>query len=314
MSRDYSLEELAASVAVFLALVLVGHRVVPHRLNPGWLLESFLPWLGIGVGLLGLAALLCRSRLLGLATALPAAVWLTVFGRVLLPQGRNTQVADVRVLTHNLQATNQDVAKAARTLLEAQADLVALQDSSGLIQSGLEAPLGQAYRHRVTFGRHELWSRYPIRDAWLLDLGGSSGLQAIVNTPAGEVAVYAVHITRPYLGRRSLSYQRSRALRTLAGAVHADPAEYLLLLGDLNTASTDRALWPLTRELGSAQAEAGAGFGFTWPAWFPLVRIDHVLYRGMTAVNARVLGYTGSDHRPVVADLRLKDREEPDPS
>ncbi|SCF63550.1 vancomycin resistance protein VanJ, partial [Streptomyces sp. Ncost-T6T-2b] len=51
------------------------------------------------------------------------------------------------------------------------------------------------------------------------------------------------------------------------------------------------------------QGEAGAGLGFTWPAAFPVVRIDDVLVRGMTPRAAWTLPATGSDHLPVAARL-----------
>jgi vancomycin resistance protein VanJ len=98
---------------------------------------------------------------------------------------------------------------------------------------------------------------------------------------------------------------RDAQLERLGRAVAADPVPRLLLVGDLNTASTDRALGPVARRLRSAQVEAGSGLGFTWPALLPVVRIDHVFYRGVDAVDAWVLGRTGSDHRPVLGDLRM---------
>jgi vancomycin resistance protein VanJ len=95
---------------------------------------------------------------------------------------------------------------------------------------------------------------------------------------------------------------RNRTLAALAGVVHADPAPRLLLAGDLNTATTDRqftVLAPLT----DTQQQAGAGFGFTWPARLPLVRPDHLLQRGLTTRHAWVVTAPGSDHRAVLADL-----------
>jgi vancomycin resistance protein VanJ len=51
------------------------------------------------------------------------------------------------------------------------------------------------------------------------------------------------------------------------------------------------------------QQQAGAGFGFTWPARLPVLRPDHILHRGLTSRHSSVVVAPGSDHRAVVADL-----------
>jgi vancomycin resistance protein VanJ len=48
---------------------------------------------------------------------------------------------------------------------------------------------------------------------------------------------------------------------------------------------------------------AGDGFGSTWPAFFPVVRIDQILVRGVEPDSCRVLPANGSDHRPVEARI-----------
>jgi vancomycin resistance protein VanJ len=88
--------------------------------------------------------------------------------------------------------------------------------------------------------------------------------------------------------------------------VAADPAEKVLVMGDLNTATTDSALSALTGELTDSREAVKGGFGFTWPATFPLTRPDHVLGRGVTPVFDEVLAAGGSDHRAVLVGLNLQ--------
>jgi hypothetical protein len=59
----------------------------------------------------------------------------------------------------------------------------------------------------------------------------------------------------------------------------------------------------ITSQLRSAQDVAGDGFGFTWPASFPVVRIDQILVRGVEPDSSWVLPANGSDHRPVEASI-----------
>jgi vancomycin resistance protein VanJ len=65
----------------------------------------------------------------------------------------------------------------------------------------------------------------------------------------------------------------------------------------------DRAFAGLTSQLRSAQSTAGDGFGFTWPASFPVARIDQILVRGVEPESSWVLPATSSDHLPVAAGI-----------
>ncbi|WP_431946884.1 hypothetical protein [Actinacidiphila sp. bgisy167] len=49
----------------------------------------------------------------------------------------------------------------------------------------------------------------------------------------------------------------------------------------------------------------GSGNGGSWPAAFPVARIDHILVRGMQPRSAWTLPADGSDHLPVAAAIRL---------
>lgn len=94
-----------------------------------------------------------------------------------------------------------------------------------------------------------------------------------------------------------LSYLPWRAVRQLRTATAAATAPTAVLVGDLNLpAALVRAL-PAWRHAGGAA---------TYPAWKPRVQVHHVLVRG----GARVDGVTvhprsTSDHRPLIADLRV---------
>jgi vancomycin resistance protein VanJ len=96
---------------------------------------------------------------------------------------------------------------------------------------------------------------------------------------------------------------RDIGVQALGQAIAADPSKRVVLLGDLNGTVGDRAFASLTAQLHSAQDVAGDGFGFTWPASFPVVRIDQILVRGVTPDSSGVRPANGSDHRPVEARI-----------
>ena len=67
----------------------------------------------------------------------------------------------------------------------------------------------------------------------------------------------------------------------------------------------DRALNAVTSQMRSTQGAAGGGFGFSWPASFPMARIDQIMVKGVEPVTSWTLPQTGSDHLPVAARVKL---------
>ncbi|WP_245675473.1 endonuclease/exonuclease/phosphatase family protein [Micromonospora halophytica] len=285
-------------LAGLLAAVLAGHRAVPNVHGFGSLLDSVSPLLGLAVPALALGALLRRSRRALLAVVLPAVVWALAHGGAWLPPAGSGPTG-IRVASQNLRAGNPDPAATVAPLARSGADLIALQE----VDDGDRLGLRQRYPHRAAVSTVALWSRYPITDSAGVDtgLGWTRGLRAVVATPHGELVVYAVHLGSARAGDTAT---RDETVRALARAVRADRAERLVVLGDLNTATTDRVFTPLTRLLGDAHAEAGQGFGFTWPSAVPVTRPDHVLYRGLTPTAAGVVRTPRTDHRAVTAGFR----------
>jgi Endonuclease/Exonuclease/phosphatase family len=92
---------------------------------------------------------------------------------------------------------------------------------------------------------------------------------------------------------------RDIGVQALGEAIAADPSKRVVLLGDINATTDDRSFADITSQMRSAQDVAGDGFGFTWPASFPVVRIDQILVRGVEPDSSWVLPANGSDHRPV---------------
>ncbi|WP_214108195.1 endonuclease/exonuclease/phosphatase family protein [Acrocarpospora catenulata] len=286
-------------LAAALAAVLAGHRLLPALGGATAVLESVLPWLGLGVPVLLAAALAARHRATLLVALLPALVWGVMFGPSLLrsPPGGT---ADLTVATLNVGVSNDLSATAVREVSQGR-DLVALQE---LTPGGPAAKeLNSRYPHHFQVGTVGLWSGYPLAEARKVDvgLGWARALRAVVKAPKGEVTVYVMHLASARPGETEF---RDETLAAAGKLVAADKSSRLVLLGDLNTATTDRHREELVPPLADAQEEAGRGFGFTWPANFPITRPDHILFRGMTAVAAGVLEAAGSDHRAATADLR----------
>jgi vancomycin resistance protein VanJ len=221
-----------------------------------------------------------------------------------------------------VSAGNADPVGTARDLAASGADVLALEELTPQAAATYAKQLASAYPFHVVAGTVGLWSRLPLSDVRPVDTGMDYGplgatkpaavklsynraLRATVTTPHGPLAVYVAHLGSVRVTPRTGFWTvfRDRNAQALAKAVAADPSKRVVLLGDLNGTTDDRAFHALTSQLRSAQELAGDGFGFSWPAAFPVVRIDQILVRGVTPQRSWVLPATGSDHLPVAASI-----------
>ena len=325
---------LTMVVSVLILAVLLGHRYVPDVLGCGSLIDTFLPWTFAPLLLALPAAVLSLEKWTIGVCLLTCAVWTGDFAPTLLRSG-GSGPADIRVLSQNVSSGDDsaapDLSGVARLAEQRGADIVVLQGlSKNVEQADQAAPARYAY-HMAMY-EFVVWSRFPIGSSQPVDLGGGrpsdpsqSGAAAAQNSSGSfggllrftvnvdqnrQVTVYAVHLPQPSLSHDGFGVARDDALEQLVDDVQTEKSPNLVVLGDLDVAQTDRAERPLLASstgLVSAQAKAGAGFGFTWPARFPVVRLDDVLARGLAPVASVVLPAVGPQqaHRPIEADLRF---------
>ncbi|WP_316520917.1 endonuclease/exonuclease/phosphatase family protein [Kitasatospora brasiliensis] len=297
-----------ALLAVLTAGLLAFHAEVPNSVgNLGSLLETMLPWLGLAVPVLLVPALLRRSATALLALLLPVVLWANLFGGLL--SDKSGGKGDWAVVSHNVAAANTDVPGTIRTLVDSGAQIVALQELAGKHLRAYESGLAGAYPYHTVEGTVGLWSKYPIGEASPVDLkmGWTRAFRAEVTTPQGPLAVYVAHLPSVRLKAEGgfTVNQRDVSAQALGDAIEGESLKKVLLLGDLNGTMNDRSLAPITSQMRSAQGAAGDGFGFSWPAAFPMARIDQIMSKGgLAPVDSRTLPRDGSDHLPVTAGFR----------
>ncbi|WP_030980180.1 endonuclease/exonuclease/phosphatase family protein [Streptomyces sp. NRRL S-1824] len=312
-----------AALALLLGLFMLLHAKIPNRIRGlGSLVETFLPWFGLFIPVLLGGALWRRSASAVVALLLPVVVWLSLFGGLL--GDKSHPGGDLTVASHNVGADNADPAGTARDLAASGADVLALEEISDQAQGTYEKELAKAYPHHTVQGTVGLWSKLPLSDIRTVDVAmlGMVGplaehlsaeekkdtpraLRATVATDQGPLAVYVAHLGSVRVNPKGgfSTNQRDAGERALGKAIAAEQNERVVLLGDLNGTMDDRAFADITSQLHSAQDAAGDGFGFTWPAKFPVARIDQILVRGVEPESSRVLPPTGSDHLPVAAGI-----------
>ncbi|MGY0486892.1 endonuclease/exonuclease/phosphatase family protein [Streptomyces sp. WG-D5] len=297
-----------AVLAILLALVMVLHAQIPNTVgNLGSLTETFLPWLGLFVPVLLVLGLVRRSATAVIAVLAPAIVWFNLFGGLLTD--KTGSGGDLTVVTHNVNAENADPAGTAKDVAASGAQVIALEEVTTEALPTYRETLADAYPYHTVQGTVGLWSKYPLSDARAVDikLGWKRALRATVATPAGKVAVYVAHLpsVRVKVDSGFTASQRDESADALGEAIADETLGKVVLLGDLNGTMNDRALNGVTAQMRSTQGAAGSGFGFSWPAAFPMARIDQIMVKGVEPVSSWSLPRTGSDHLPIAARVEV---------
>ncbi|MFI1328140.1 hypothetical protein EF913_32060 [Streptomyces sp. WAC04189] len=310
-----------AALALLLGLLLLLHAQIPNGTGGlGSLVETFLPWLGLFVPVLLAGALWRRSISAVVALLLPAVVWLNLFGGLL--GDKSYPGGDLTLVSHNVAAENPDPAGTARDLAASGADVLALEEISAQAKGTYMKELAKAYPYHTVQGTVGLWSKLPLSGTRPVDIRQDVGplgatksaeeklpsnraLRTTVATDKGPLAVYVAHLgsVRVHPKGGFSTGDRDRNAQALGEALAAEKNKRVVVLGDFNGTMDDRALDGLTSELRSVQDVAGDGFGFSWPASFPVARIDQILVRGVEPKSAWLLPETGSDHLPVAAGI-----------
>ncbi|MFD5442204.1 endonuclease/exonuclease/phosphatase family protein [Streptomyces tendae] len=309
------------AAALLLGLVLLLHAQIPNRVGSlGSLVETFLPWFAVFIPVLAAGALWRRSVSAMIALVLPVTAWLSLFGGLLVD--KSEPGGDLTVATHNVGADNPDPAGTAHDLVASGVDVLALEEITDEDRSVYEKELAGTYPYHTVQGTVGLWSKLPLSGTRPVDiatdygpladtkpadvqLAGNRALRTTVTTDQGPLVVYVAHLGSVRLNPRAGFWtdSRDRNAQALGTVLAADRSERVMLLGDLNGTLDDRALAGITSQLDSVQDAAGNGFGFSWPAKFPVARIDQILVRGVEPTGSWTLPATGSDHLPVAAGV-----------
>ena len=334
-NRSRMRRQTSAGIVVlscFAASFLVLHRFLPDVGGVGSLLETWLPWVGVPVLVLLIAAAVVHTRTALIVTFAAALVWTALYGPTMLPRG-SSAAAQLRIFSEDVNGEAREATAAGTMAIAQHAGIVALEDMySSVSESNAVNALNAAYPNHVTQYEFGLWSAYPIlnvqpialgttQSAQSLSVGSDSAglaasasavpvigaLKATLSTPDGPLTVYLVHLPQPVLGDQGFAKSRDQALTQFAKVLKADNSARLAVIGDINVAATDRQFSQLARSdsLTSAQQAVGSGFGFTWPAEFPIVRLDDVLTRGLQPLRSVVLPSIakGQTHLPIQVDL-----------
>ncbi len=233
----------------------------------------------------------------------------------------------LRVMTWNIHGGTEGVEQILAEVQRHKPDLVLMQEAKQWTPEPLIRPLREGFAGWHTYHESEyfLASRHPIRGADTEPLYNAlkrPGFSAVIDTPQGPVRLFGVHFNTAVRGesllrrRRSLpgylyhtGDTRAQQAATLRSWI-AEEDRPLLVMGDFNTPPAGRIYGSLAGDLQDCFGKAGRGWGFTYPTERPLLRIDHIFASPHWDVERCWVGGEGSDHRPVIADVTLRESVE----
>jgi vancomycin resistance protein VanJ len=218
------------------------------------------------------------------------------------------------VATANLY-DNEDTTQAENWLRELTPDLVFIQERPTAFEDGIDSLrdiLPEQYTH--TNGRLTL-SRYPIVEA--------TDARLVIEVDDRQIAVYNVHFPYPFQPQSNIpaltnvpilgfvtSYdetRRNQSIRELLDALNQESLPHIVG-GDFNMSQHSLMYSEVRLALRDSFRETSHGLGMTWPANFPVIRIDYVWYggAGLRAVESWIDMPIGSDHLPYVTLIELR--------
>jgi endonuclease/exonuclease/phosphatase (EEP) superfamily protein YafD len=219
----------------------------------------------------------------------------------------------VTVVTANVQFSNGDHRAFLEWLASHPADLVVVQEVTAAWAAELSRQPG--YPHRKLVVREDpygigVMSRWPLDAVTQADLAGD-GLPSLggrLDAGGHSLQFLALHTQWPVTP--ALARARDDSLREAAKLIR-DRDLQAVALGDLNLTPYSPVFERFLHQSGLHDALDGRQWRPTWLAGFwPLaLPIDHVLVSPQICVERAEVGPPiGSDHRPVIAQLRLPAR------
>jgi endonuclease/exonuclease/phosphatase (EEP) superfamily protein YafD len=270
------------------------------------LIPAAVLWCRRAILMLGVAALVVAGPVMGFGIP---------WGRLIGPAPEGFRL---RVLTCNMHYRAVDPGPLLDLVRSAQPDVVALQEWTHPKEK--DSALWQGWDY---FGDERLFLASRYRIVRHQDLGSHSGSREgsirryELDTPAGEVTFFSVHLASPREGLTDAVRDRQKA----AAEVRSETARRwvqsqrlaeeaaavrgpLLLAGDFNTPPESALFRRQWADCTDAFSAAGWGLGYTYVSKTTMVRIDHILAGpGWHVERCWVGPDVGSPHRPVVADL-----------
>jgi vancomycin resistance protein VanJ len=221
----------------------------------------------------------------------------------------------IRMASYNVYFGKMDRPKLLDEIASMDADIIVIQAHYGAMPAHMRA----RYPDRAIHDLEDLLlvSRFPIqRCVEPKPIEGEEGtaqyIGCMVDTPSGPLGIYNVHPFSPrhalFGGEEAKGSNVAFREKQIAGAVAAARANGspFIIVGDTNLPDPSPIARKYFSGLTDAFADVGFGFGYTFPAKRPWMRIDRALSDdAVRFLDARVGTLGQSDHRPLIVDFEI---------
>ncbi|WP_235108875.1 endonuclease/exonuclease/phosphatase family protein [Acaryochloris sp. 'Moss Beach'] len=216
------------------------------------------------------------------------------------------------MMSYNIWTQNQDYDAIQLSIQREKPDILFLTEITLSAMRDLENRLEYPYSQRSNRGSNAFFSRYPILSTTpeypnATDHGLTFSLVAQIQTPQEILTVVGIHPPIP-LTRSSFAV-RNQQFERLAPFIRQVPNR-VIVLGDFNTSPWSPYFDQFLQEADLSSATRGQGIWATWSYaptwfhWFAKIPIDHITSRGFDCIDAWAGLANGSDHQPIVAELK----------
>lgn len=249
---------------------------------------------------------------------------------------RDDDARSVRVLTLNASSGQFGYDEIVAAVTEVAPDVALFQEAAGHPESFLES-LRTRYPHVEGSKEFVVASRFPIVETTeppkldYLDRQRSPRfMRYVIETPLGALALYSVHPVSPRgvlkLHRFRGTFSRLRSGDLFEGDPAADVGANtglravqaraisamasretlpVVIAGDTNLPDLSKVLRQNLSSYDDGFRSAGAGFGYTFPAKYPWLRLDRIFVSSVLRVVSFDVGCVGvSDHLCAYAEIQ----------
>ena len=326
------LERLTTIYLAGLVLIGLGARLIGERFWLTTLLAYAPQFLFLIPGALLLPFVLWKRRRAALAKLGGALlVYLLLDGwRFSLPSKPATSSeVPLRLLTYNIRSGGGGVEKLAAAIRTVSPDAICLQEASPYFDLPDPMPPLQKLLPEWRFTNYGDMAigvrggeieglevvRYPVPGSYRAAL-------LVRTTLKGQpLTLVTTHLATAFHGE-TITSQRRRLPRYLESTGRARHVQLdallartdrvsgpLILCGDFNTPPRGVEYARLAERFTDAFAATGNGFGWSYSAKHPLLRIDYIwCNEKVRPIKAKILDWPHSDHKPLLADLALTAR------
>mgnify|MGYP006279276247 FL=1 len=222
--------------------------------------------------------------------------------------------SSLRVVHANLKTGNTVGQELIQELSRLQPDVISLhevdQDQLDIIVRAMDLPFVAGFPRTNPFG-WAILSRYQFEAIGSLGEGRYPAEAIRIENGPDDVVFVSTHPPPP-IATELESHMRTlfRDMAAELDLITAGPdggRVPLVLAGDMNAVPWYRPLYDFVRQTGLRYARPATGptAPGTFPAFLPIIPIDHVLARDVAAAATRPLGIPGSDHLALIADIWL---------